>query len=71
MNPNRPTPRHIIIKIETFKDKERILKAGREKQWVIYKGTPIKLSLIYLQKQYRSEGVARYTQSPEKENPAT
>ena len=28
MNPNRPTPRHIIIKMEKVRDKERILKAG-------------------------------------------
>ena len=32
MNPKRPTPRHIIIKMAKFKDKERILKAAREKQ---------------------------------------
>ena len=31
MNPKRTTPRH-IIKIPSFKDKERILKAPREKQ---------------------------------------
>ena len=42
MNPNRPTPRHIIIKTAKGKDKERILKAAREKQKVSYKGTPIK-----------------------------
>ena len=30
INPNRPTPRHIIIKMA--KVKERILKAAREKQ---------------------------------------
>ena len=30
MNPNRPTPRHMIIKMA--KVKERILKAAREKQ---------------------------------------
>ena len=42
MNPNRPTPRHIIIKMA--KVKERILKAAREKQSVTYKGTPIRLS---------------------------
>ena len=29
--PKRPTPRHIIIKMAKFKDKERILKAAREK----------------------------------------
>ena len=34
--PNRPTPRHIIIKMA--KDKERILKAAREKQSINYKG---------------------------------
>ena len=44
MNPNRPTPRQIIIKIAKVKDKERILKAAREKQSVNYKGTPIRLS---------------------------
>ena len=37
LNPNRPTPRHIIIKMAKVSDKERILKAAREKQNVIYK----------------------------------
>ena len=31
MNPSRPTPRHIIIKMPKVKDKERILKAERKK----------------------------------------
>ena len=44
MNPNRPTPRLIIIKMARVKDKERILKAAREKQSVNYKGNPIRLS---------------------------
>ena len=44
LNPNRPTPRHIIIKMAKVSDKERILKAAREKQSVNYKGTPTKLS---------------------------
>ena len=35
-NPKRPTARHIIIKMAKFKDKERILKAAREKQEVTY-----------------------------------
>ena len=43
INPNRPTPRH-IIKMAKVKDKERILKAVREKQRVNYKGTPKRLS---------------------------
>ena len=39
LNPNRTTPRHVIIKMA--KVKERILKAAREKQSINYKGTPI------------------------------
>ena len=31
LNPNRPTPRHIIIKMSKVKDKKRILKEAREK----------------------------------------
>ena len=41
LDPKRTTPRHIIIKMPKFKDKERILKAAREKQRVTYKGVPI------------------------------
>ena len=44
MNPKRSVPRHIITKMVKLKDKERILKATREKQVVTYKGTPIRLS---------------------------
>ena len=33
-NPKRPTARHIIIKMAKFQDKERTLKAKREKQEV-------------------------------------
>ena len=35
-NPKRPTSRHITIKMSKFQDKERILKAAREKQDVTY-----------------------------------
>ena len=44
INPNRPTPRQIIIKMAKFKDKERILMGTKVKQIVIYKGTLIRLS---------------------------
>ena len=37
------------------KDKEKILKAARGKQIINYKGTPIMLSVISLQKYYRPE----------------
>ena len=39
MNLKRPRLRYIIIKLSKFKDKERALKAARERQLVIYKGT--------------------------------
>ena len=44
MNPKRPTSRHIRIKIPKVKDKERILKVATEKQFVTYKGTPLRQS---------------------------
>ena len=40
----RTTPRHIIIKMAKIKDKDRVLKAAREKKKVTYKGKPIRLS---------------------------
>ena len=44
MDANRPTLRHIIIKMPKVKDQERILKAAREKETVIYKTVCIRLS---------------------------
>ena len=43
-NTKRPTSRHIIIKMTKFQDKERILKAAREKQGVTYNGAQIRLA---------------------------
>ena len=42
-DPRRTTPRHIIIKMAKIKDKDRVLKAVREKK-VTYKGKPIRLT---------------------------
>ena len=45
MDPRKHTPRHIIITLRKIKDKERTLKAAREKETVVkYKGVPIRLS---------------------------
>ena len=44
LDPRRNTPRHIIINLPKIKDRERILKAAREKERVTYKGVPIRLS---------------------------
>ena len=41
MDAKRPMPRHSKIKMPKVKDKERILKAAREKQLVTYRGVPI------------------------------
>ena len=43
-DPRKNTTRHIIIKLPKIKDKERILKATREKETGTYKGVPIRLS---------------------------
>ena len=42
--PKRSTSRHVIIKMAKFQDKERILKAARERQEVTYKGVQIRLA---------------------------
>ena len=44
LDPRKHTPRHILITLPKMKQKERILKAAREKDTVIYKGVPIRLS---------------------------
>ena len=44
LDPGKHTPRHIIITLPKIKDKERILKAAREKDTVTYKGVSIRLS---------------------------
>ena len=36
--------RHIVIELAKIKDKEKLLKAAREKQQITYKGTPIRLT---------------------------
>ena len=43
IDPNRPTPRHLLVRLSNVKDKERILKAAREKQSITYKGKSIRL----------------------------
>ena len=40
----RTTPRHIIIRFTKVGMKEKLLKAAREKGWVIHKGKPIRLT---------------------------
>ena len=50
---------------------ERTLKATREKQGVMYKQAPIRLSLISQQKHFRPKGVVWNIKGDEKQGPAT
>ena len=43
INPRRNMPRNTVIKLTEIKNKEKILKATREKQQITYKGIPIRL----------------------------
>ena len=49
------TPRHIIINRPKVKDKERILKAAREKETVTYKGVPTRQSADFSKKPWRQD----------------
>ena len=67
LDPKRTTLRHIVIKIP--KVKERILKAGREKQRVTYKGIPITLLADFSKE--TKKGLTRSIRSGEKQGPTT
>ena len=53
-NTKWPTPTHIIIKMPKVKNKQRILKAAREKQLVTYKGAPIRPSAGFSTEKFHS-----------------
>ena len=60
MDPRRKIPRHtIIIKVPKTKDKERILKAAREKETVTYKGVPIRLSADFSKETLQVKGAGK------------
>ena len=54
LDSRRNTPRHIIITLAKIKDKERILKAAREKERITYKGIPIRLSADFSKETLRA-----------------
>ena len=59
MDAKRLTPRHIIINMPNVKDKEKSLKAVREKQLVTYMGVPIILLADFSKKLLRLEGIGK------------
>jgi len=44
INKNRSTPQRLIVKLTSLRDKEKILKAARDKRSVTYKGRNIRLA---------------------------
>ena len=72
MDPRRNTSRHTIITIAKNKDKERILKAAREKQTVTYKGVPTRLVSRFLKRDLTGKkGLARSIPSHERQGPTS
>ena len=54
MDAKRPTLRRSIIKMLKNKDKERILNAAREKQLLIYRRVPIRLSADFSKETFQA-----------------
>uniref|UniRef100_A0A8C9PET7 L1 transposable element RRM domain-containing protein n=1 Tax=Spermophilus dauricus TaxID=99837 RepID=A0A8C9PET7_SPEDA len=46
-NHSRPTPRHIVMKISNIQNKEKILKATRERRQITFRGKPIRLTMDF------------------------
>jgi hypothetical protein len=55
LNQNKIAPQHIIIKTTSTENKERILKAVREKNQITYKGKPIKIIADFLTETLKNE----------------
>ena len=65
MDPRKETPWHSTIKLPKIKDKERILKAAREKEIVTYKGVPIRLSADFSKETLQARSIrSRERQGP-------
>ena len=72
LDPRKHTPRHIIIILPKIKDKERILKAAREKDTVTYKGVPIRLSADFSKETLQARrGWKRSIPSHERQGPTS
>ena len=64
LDPKRNTPKDTIITLAKIKDKERILKAAREKDTVTYKGVPRRLSADFSKEILQARGAGqKYSKS--------
>ena len=59
LDPRRNTRRRIIIKLPKIKDKERILRAAKDKETVTYKEVPVRLSADFQKEPCRLEGAGK------------
>ena len=71
LDPRKHSPRHIIITLSKIKVEERILKAAREKETVIYKGVPIRLSADFLKRNPGKKGLEGNIQSHKRQGPTS
>ena len=72
LDPRRNTPRHIMITLPKMRDKERNLKAAREKETVTYKGVPIRLSADFSKETLQArKGWQRSIPSHERQRPTS
>ena len=56
INPRRNTSKHILFKLIKIKHKEQILKAARERQQIIYKGIPIRITAYLSMETFQAKG---------------
>ena len=72
MNPRRNIPRHILIKLTKIKDKEKLLRATRDKATTNIQGNPHEvMSWFFSRNSAGQKGVAQYISSDEREISAT
>ena len=71
INPRRNTPKHIVIKLTKIKDRDKILKAMRERSEITHKGSPIRLSADFSMEFYKPEANGMIYLSDEREETTT
>ena len=69
LDPKSTTPRHIIIKMPNVKDKERILKAAREKQSYLQRSSHKIINWFLKWNFAGKKGLARSIQNDDKQGP--
>ena len=69
VDPRRNTTRHIIIKLPKIKDKERILKATREKETYPQRSSHKAIAGFFKRKLIGKKGLERSIQSHESKDP--